>query len=151
MSSVRMEASASAAQVMAHHAVACHAIVVAKPGAICKTTSGKVQRQACRAAFLAGEYTAVRGWVLLQPYSGFGVYMRLVLVGSSIQTVKLDTVWPGTLARSLPGGHILCLVQHFPSGPACKEACLSVQPISARTPARKDQVIPSRTAWPVKF
>ena len=50
-----------ATQVMAHHAVACHAIVVAKPGTICKTTSGKVQRQACRAAFLAGEYTAVRG------------------------------------------------------------------------------------------
>ena len=56
---------ASAAQVMAHHAVACHAIVVAKPGAICKTTSGKVQRQACRAAFLAGEYTVVRSRVLL--------------------------------------------------------------------------------------
>ena len=45
---------------MAHHAVACHAVVVAKPGAIRKTTSGKVQRQACRQAYLAGEYTAVR-------------------------------------------------------------------------------------------
>ena len=48
-------------QVMAHHAVACHAVVVTKAGAIKKTTSGKVQRRACRAAFMAGEYSQVCG------------------------------------------------------------------------------------------
>lgn len=47
------------AQVMAHHAVGCHAVVVARPGAIKKTTSGKVQRRACRAAFISGEYSQV--------------------------------------------------------------------------------------------
>lgn len=47
------------AQVMAHHAVGCHAVVVARPGAIKKTTSGKVQRRACRAAFIGGEYSQV--------------------------------------------------------------------------------------------
>ena len=46
-------------QVMANHAVGCHAVVIARPGAIKKTTSGKVQRRACRAAFLAGEYSQV--------------------------------------------------------------------------------------------
>lgn len=44
---------------MANHAVGCHAVVVAKAGAIKKTTSGKVQRRACRAAFMAGEYAQV--------------------------------------------------------------------------------------------
>ena len=61
------------AQVMAHHAVACHAVVVAKPGAICKTTSGMVQRQACRAAYLAGDYTAVRRFCMrAAPRAGCG-------------------------------------------------------------------------------
>ena len=46
-------------QVMAHHTLACYAVVVATSGAIKKTTSGKVQRRACRAAFERGEYTEV--------------------------------------------------------------------------------------------
>ena len=46
-------------QVMAHHAVACHAVVITKAGAIKKTTSGKVQRRACRAAFMEGQYAQV--------------------------------------------------------------------------------------------
>ena len=46
-------------QVMAHHTLGCYAVVVATSGAIKKTTSGKVQRRACRAAFEAGEYTEV--------------------------------------------------------------------------------------------
>ena len=44
---------------MSHHGVGCHAVIVAKPGAIKKTTSGKVQRRACRAAFMSGEYSEV--------------------------------------------------------------------------------------------
>ena len=46
-------------QVMGHHGVGCHAVVVAEAGVIRKTTSGKVQRRACRAAFMAGEFAAV--------------------------------------------------------------------------------------------
>ncbi|HEY9860764.1 MAG TPA: amino acid adenylation domain-containing protein, partial [Candidatus Obscuribacterales bacterium] len=36
-----------------------YAVVLLKPGHIPKTTSGKIQRRACRAAFLAGELTVV--------------------------------------------------------------------------------------------
>ncbi|CAL8464403.1 g3938 [Coccomyxa elongata] len=50
--------------VMAHHAVGCHAVVIARPGAIKKTTSGKVQRRACRAAFMGGDYTQANTLVL---------------------------------------------------------------------------------------
>ncbi len=46
-------------QVMAHHGVGCHAVVVAEASVIRKTTSGKVQRRACRAAFMAGEFAVV--------------------------------------------------------------------------------------------
>ena len=49
-------------QVMAGHAVACHAVVVAKAGAIRKTTSGKVQRRACRQAFMAGDFSQARSF-----------------------------------------------------------------------------------------
>lgn len=47
-------------QVMAHHTLACYAVVIATSGAIKKTTSGKVQRRACRAAFEHGEYSEVK-------------------------------------------------------------------------------------------
>ena len=50
---------AARVQVMGHHGVGCHAVVVAEAGAIHKTTSGKVQRRACRAAFMAREISVV--------------------------------------------------------------------------------------------
>jgi acyl-CoA synthetase (AMP-forming)/AMP-acid ligase II len=37
-----------------HHGVGLHALVLVKPGAVPKTTSGKVQRGACRAQYLEG-------------------------------------------------------------------------------------------------
>ena len=39
------------------HGVRVHAIVLVKPGSIPKTSSGKIQRLACRAKYLAGELT----------------------------------------------------------------------------------------------
>jgi hypothetical protein len=36
-----------------------HAVAVVKPGGVPKTTSGKVQRRACRASFLAGDLPLV--------------------------------------------------------------------------------------------
>src|SRR5262249_2698953 len=37
------------------HQQACHAVILARPGAVPKTTSGKVMRRACRDAFSSGE------------------------------------------------------------------------------------------------
>src|SRR5262249_44581105 len=39
-----------------------HAIVLIKPGSIIKTSSGKIQRSACRAAFLDGSLDVVVEW-----------------------------------------------------------------------------------------
>lgn len=44
------------------HQLQIYAIALLKPGALPKTSSGKVQRSACRAAFLAGEFTPVAEW-----------------------------------------------------------------------------------------
>ncbi|WP_437547001.1 amino acid adenylation domain-containing protein [Sorangium sp. So ce367] len=41
------------------HEVAVHAVVLIKPGSLPRTTSGKVQRRACRAKFLDGSWDAV--------------------------------------------------------------------------------------------
>lgn len=65
-------AAAVRATVMLHHAVAVHAVVVARPGATRRTTSGKVQRQASRAAYLAGEYAAGSADVLAVVAGGAG-------------------------------------------------------------------------------
>jgi hypothetical protein len=37
-------------------------VVLVKPGSILKTSSGKIQRQGCRAAFLAGSLDVVADW-----------------------------------------------------------------------------------------
>ena len=45
--------------VSVEHEIATHAIVLLRPGTILKTSSGKIQRRACRAAFLAGTLDAL--------------------------------------------------------------------------------------------
>jgi amino acid adenylation domain-containing protein len=44
------------------HGVAAHAVVLISAGALPKTSSGKVQRRACREAFLSGALDVVREW-----------------------------------------------------------------------------------------
>lgn len=41
------------------HELAVYAVLLVKPGSVMKTTSGKIQRQACKEAFLAGRLTSV--------------------------------------------------------------------------------------------
>jgi amino acid adenylation domain-containing protein len=41
------------------HELVAHAVVLIEPGSVPKTSSGKIQRHACRAAFLAGELQAL--------------------------------------------------------------------------------------------
>jgi acyl transferase domain-containing protein/acyl-CoA synthetase (AMP-forming)/AMP-acid ligase II/acyl carrier protein len=44
------------------HELQIHAIVLVKPATVPKTSSGKIQRRACRAAFLSGELQIVAQW-----------------------------------------------------------------------------------------
>jgi amino acid adenylation domain-containing protein len=44
------------------HQVELHAVCLVGPGAVPKTSSGKVQRRACRASFLGGEVAALSEW-----------------------------------------------------------------------------------------
>ncbi|WP_253895921.1 non-ribosomal peptide synthetase, partial [Corallococcus exercitus] len=44
------------------HEVQAHAVVLIEPGSLPKTSSGKVQRHACRAAFLTGTLQEVMAW-----------------------------------------------------------------------------------------
>jgi acyl-CoA synthetase (AMP-forming)/AMP-acid ligase II len=44
------------------HELQTYAIVLAKPGSLLKTSSGKIQRRACRDSFLAGELAIVADW-----------------------------------------------------------------------------------------
>ncbi|HYH79591.1 MAG TPA: beta-ketoacyl synthase N-terminal-like domain-containing protein, partial [Longimicrobium sp.] len=49
--------------VVEEHDVQPHRVVLLKTGGITKTTSGKIQRRACRAALLAGELEVVFDWL----------------------------------------------------------------------------------------
>ncbi len=48
--------------VVEQHELEVYAILLLKPGSIPKTSSGKIQRRACRAGFLAGSLDVVRDW-----------------------------------------------------------------------------------------
>ncbi|MCC6124846.1 MAG: aminotransferase class I/II-fold pyridoxal phosphate-dependent enzyme [Pirellulales bacterium] len=48
--------------VAAEHELAAEAVVLIKAGSIPKTSSGKIQRHACRVAYLAGELETVGAW-----------------------------------------------------------------------------------------
>jgi acyl-CoA synthetase (AMP-forming)/AMP-acid ligase II len=50
------------ASVAAEHALQVYATVLVKTGSIPKTSSGKIQRHACRAGFLAGSLNVVEDW-----------------------------------------------------------------------------------------
>jgi acyl-CoA synthetase (AMP-forming)/AMP-acid ligase II len=49
-------------EVAEQHEIPAYAIVLAKPGTILKTASGKIQRRACRQNFLAGTINIVAAW-----------------------------------------------------------------------------------------
>jgi acyl transferase domain-containing protein/acyl-CoA synthetase (AMP-forming)/AMP-acid ligase II/glyoxylase-like metal-dependent hydrolase (beta-lactamase superfamily II)/acyl carrier protein len=53
---------AARAAVLREHEIALQAIVLVKAGSIAKTTSGKIQRRACKAAFLEGTLDIVVEW-----------------------------------------------------------------------------------------
>jgi len=50
------------AAVSREHGLACDAIVLLPKGSILKTSSGKVQRRACKAAYLSGEFAPIAEW-----------------------------------------------------------------------------------------
>jgi acyl-CoA synthetase (AMP-forming)/AMP-acid ligase II len=57
------EAIATIRQVVAEeHELHAYAVVLVKPGNIEKTSSGKIQRRACRSKFLAGELDVIADW-----------------------------------------------------------------------------------------
>jgi len=49
------------------HEVQAHGVILIKAGSIPKTSSGKIQRHACRAAFIANRFDVVAEWINTQP------------------------------------------------------------------------------------
>ncbi|WP_164019479.1 non-ribosomal peptide synthase/polyketide synthase, partial [Pyxidicoccus trucidator] len=55
-------ARAISQQVATAHELRLHALTLIAPGSLAKTSSGKIQRRACRASFLSGELQEVASW-----------------------------------------------------------------------------------------
>jgi acyl carrier protein len=88
--------------VAGEHEAELHAFVLLKLGGMPKTSSGKIQRQACRSAFLAGTLEAYGEWRALSRSSGGGLTRAAVL---NVPPVKrqalLETHFRSQLARVL--------------------------------------------------
>ena len=62
MTSMTAAMTAIRSAVSLQHEIACEAIVLLPKGSILKTSSGKIQRRACRDAYLKGELSPVAEW-----------------------------------------------------------------------------------------
>src|SRR5271170_7947426 len=61
--------------VVEHHELNPHTIVLVKHGSIPKTSSGKIQRRACKAEFLAGTLVSVTEWTNVDALEGRGTWL----------------------------------------------------------------------------
>lgn len=64
-----------------HHKIQAHTVLLVKPMSIPTTTSGKIQRAACREKLLARELTAVAEWRVARPAGQGGIDKQQVKAG----------------------------------------------------------------------
>lgn len=87
------------------HDLPVHAVVLVKPGSIPKTTSGKIQRQACKEAFLTERLTSLHTSITLvnnHDSTDFALTQTLLLNASSNeQQLLLENFVESSLAHSL--------------------------------------------------
>jgi 8-amino-7-oxononanoate synthase len=77
------------------HDVQVYAVVLIKPGSIPKTSSGKIQRHACRARFLAGNLEAVGEWKMAEELDGEALHLEIDrLTWETLLTMDLERRQP---------------------------------------------------------
>ena len=95
------------------HEVQLHTLVLIEPGALPKTSSGKIQRRACRAELLAGTARALLTWSAMEAEPSPGEGSAAAAVSEPVTMEELEAwllariaarlrVRPETLARDLP-------------------------------------------------
>jgi acyl-CoA synthetase (AMP-forming)/AMP-acid ligase II/3-oxoacyl-(acyl-carrier-protein) synthase/acyl carrier protein len=84
--------------VSAEHGLACAAVVLLPKGSIFKTSSGKVQRRACKTAYLAGEFAPLLEWRAPQdvpPVRDWEEWLRRLVAGRrKVHDALVDTSEP---------------------------------------------------------
>jgi acyl-CoA synthetase (AMP-forming)/AMP-acid ligase II len=84
------------------HDAELYAFVLLEPGGVPKTSSGKIQRGACRSAFLAGALAALGEWRAAGQPTGGGLSQAALLAAlPSRRQALLETHFRGQLARVL--------------------------------------------------
>lgn len=97
------EVTAAIRQAVAQeYEVQVYAVVLIKPGTIPKTSSGKIQRRACRADFLAGNLDIVNSSILDGDFGGTGASLKREILSSPHQCkMLLESYLQEIVARSL--------------------------------------------------
>ncbi|WP_437287312.1 amino acid adenylation domain-containing protein [Sorangium sp. So ce406] len=82
------------------HEIAVHAVVLIKPGSLPRTTSGKVQRRACRARFLDGSLGAVWQSTSIDNAARAGARAEIVEPPRTALESTLAGIWAEVLGRA---------------------------------------------------
>ncbi|WNG33627.1 amino acid adenylation domain-containing protein [Archangium violaceum] len=84
------------------HELALHAVVLLEPGTVPKTSSGKIQRHACRAAFLSGELQALASATLSTASAGAAAATEDAPTGSGASPLWREVAEEVSQVLSLP-------------------------------------------------
>jgi acyl-CoA synthetase (AMP-forming)/AMP-acid ligase II/alpha-ketoglutarate-dependent taurine dioxygenase/acyl carrier protein len=98
--------------IAAEHELQAHAIVLIRAGSLPKTSSGKIQRHACRASFLAGELEVVGAWqgnaaTTAEPYVAPRTPVEQVVADIWAQVLGVDPVGVHDTFLALGGDSLL--------------------------------------------
>ncbi|MBV8856906.1 MAG: amino acid adenylation domain-containing protein, partial [Acidobacteria bacterium] len=109
------------------HEVQVHAVALIKTGSIPKTSSGKIQRHACRAAFLAQSLDAVGGWQAAEPSSATAAGTCAAPGAARPSTFEGVVAWLAALLASKLGVAAETIDPHCPLSRYSIDSLLAVE------------------------
>jgi hypothetical protein len=114
--------------VTAHHELSVHAVVLIKPGRIPKTSSGKIQRHACRQSYLADTLDPILSSVMSDAVTG-----QAIAVPEATLLRQTLTMLGATASRTVMQSHLDQRVEEITSSAASAGAAFAAMNAAARS------------------
>ncbi|HEU4595256.1 MAG TPA: amino acid adenylation domain-containing protein, partial [Pyrinomonadaceae bacterium] len=113
--------------VAAQHEVAAYAVVLVKAGGVLKTSSGKVQRRACRAMFVEGRLEALAEWRESDAGEETARAAAVVASGPAARTAEEIEKWLASLVAAKVVGDASALDVSRPLSAYCLDSLAAIE------------------------